>query len=623
MAESLELSCTRSLGRSLAPLPGESLAGFILRLAHRLRVSPDQVLRRTGLAELQTNAQAAAKSALSTSLSGSRARRFAHAARLSIPEATALTLEPLAGHYPPVARALSFQRAGKRIRRLSWLSPVTARYCPQCLAGDGSVIQNQHGGPWQTCWRLPVVFACLRHNVFLEHLCPGCGHPIGTAFHGQLIARPTIAGLHPAQCRQRHPAAISRPRTPDALCATRLDRSPPPSSDRPGPEFLALQTKINSMLDPHQPGERSSQYLTELLLVSALVEISWPRARPTAADATALGTADRVIADRVDSPEHRYYCAVPPRDARAGAALFLAADRTLNSTDLRSTLTPLAPTENRNRSGIIPRRHHTWDDMLKKHRAECSERFQLATQELVFNFRRDKSGNRAPTRGLGYRPEHVPAFLPKTWVERHLSQFTGLSNKTLRRGSAILLVQRAQGGNLNTAAEFLGLNPRNVHTSRGRTLGTIRSQGDPLTLDLALDALTAELQSTPLIDYQRRRQALATWTLPPDTWEVLLAKLDRKPGAAITDDRKRLAVTVYIWTHVTQGQPEHAPCPAHISEDPVRRREWTIQRRNICRLFGESDRHPHYQQLKTLLHPLIAQLADTIDRNQTPRSGPW
>ncbi|MGP4088760.1 hypothetical protein [Streptomyces sp. KR55] len=82
-------------------------------------------------------------------------------------------------------------------------------------------------------------------------------------------------------------------------------------------------------------------------------------------------------------------------------------------------------------------------------------------------------------------------------------------------------------------------------------------------------------------------------------------------------------VTVYIWTQVTQGQHEHAPCPVHVSEDPVRRREWTIQRRNICRLFGESDHHPHYRQLKTLLHPLIAQLSDTIDRNKTPRSGPW
>ncbi|MFI6849703.1 hypothetical protein OG535_40660 [Kitasatospora sp. NBC_00085] len=105
---------------------------------------------------------------------------------------------------------------------------------------------------------------------------------------------------------------------------------------------------------------------------------------------------------------------------------------------------------------------------------------------------------------------------------------------------------------------------------------------------------------------------------------MLLARLDRQPGdAALADDRKRLAVTVHIWTQVTQGESEFVPCPAHIVDDPVRRREWAVQRRNVSRLFGQTDRHPHYRQLQLLLDPVITQLADTIDTGRRPLSGSW
>jgi hypothetical protein len=41
---------------------------------------------------------------------------------------------------------------------------VAVQLCPACLAGDGSPIQNLHGGPWQRAWRLPVFFLCLQHQ---------------------------------------------------------------------------------------------------------------------------------------------------------------------------------------------------------------------------------------------------------------------------------------------------------------------------------------------------------------------------------------------------------------------------------------------------------------------------
>jgi hypothetical protein len=58
-----------------------------------------------------------------------------------------------------------------------WVFTTASRCCPQCLTGDGSPIQRQHGGAWRKTWRLPVVFACPLHHRLLRHLCPSCGKP--------------------------------------------------------------------------------------------------------------------------------------------------------------------------------------------------------------------------------------------------------------------------------------------------------------------------------------------------------------------------------------------------------------------------------------------------------------
>lgn len=84
------------LPRSLDPLPGELLAGYVMRLAHRLDVAPDTVMRRTGLVHYQANTQAVTKAALSLELPGQRMNDFLTATRLTESEATAeLTSSPL------------------------------------------------------------------------------------------------------------------------------------------------------------------------------------------------------------------------------------------------------------------------------------------------------------------------------------------------------------------------------------------------------------------------------------------------------------------------------------------------------------------------------------------------
>ncbi|GGZ29042.1 TniQ family protein [Streptomyces nitrosporeus] len=608
------------LPRSLDPLPGELLAGYVMRLAHRLYVAPDTVLRRTGLADYMANTQAITRTALSLELPAQQMRDFQTATRLTAAEATALTLLPLAPRYPPIVHSLDVVRAGQRIPSLDWLFPTAARYCPDCLAGDGTPAQTDHGGPWKIEWRLPVVFACSHHQRFLEHLCPACRRSIADHGVGQLIPRPTITGLHPAQCRAPLAHGARRTQRAAQLCGGRLDQ-PQLAPGGPLPKQLAdLQAKIVSMLSPTTPAATAGQYFTDLHMTSGLVMITWPKARPTASGVD-THRADQVLAERKD-PSLSMHVSTPPQDARACASILLAADTILSADDLRAALAPLAPVENRTRSGIDPKRHRSWDAAFQRNQYDCSERFQNAAEYLVSTHRkrrgtRSTGGGRLPQRGLDYGPQHVPAFLPLKWAERHLGAFTaGISMPVLRRTSAVFLVRRALGGSVVDAAEFLGLR------IAGQGLGTpitrwARSQGTPDAYDRALDAITAELTSAPMIDYRHRRECLRDWAMPPNAWHKIADQLARQPSPRyISEDRARLAATAYVWTQVTLGETQFAPQPSESRNNAELDTAWSQDRFSIGHWIRQN-KVPLYQQMKPLLDTYAELLSHDIDTEQS------
>ena len=149
----------RPLTRSLDPLDGESLAGYLLRLSFRLRVSPLRLARLAGCADASSGV------IMRRRMIDLDVRRFAQATRLSDDEAGSLTIASWAGRYPPVTRSTIGQ--GPPVIIDNWLFAGTPRFCPDCLAGDGSAVQQQYGGPWKKTWQLPVAFRpdCLRSRL--------------------------------------------------------------------------------------------------------------------------------------------------------------------------------------------------------------------------------------------------------------------------------------------------------------------------------------------------------------------------------------------------------------------------------------------------------------------------
>jgi hypothetical protein len=212
---------------------------------------------------------------------------FAAATRLDPDEVESLCLNSFASRFPIPRESTTVKRNYIQKRRNWWLFTGPTRYCPTCLAGDGSAIQQAHGGAWRRSWRLPITFACLRHRQMLRYRCTSCDRPahghtmIGA--RGPLVAGPLIGGIHPAQCRWSQTDKANSA-TPD--CGARLD-SADPHTDISDTAF-ALQQRLLDALTHGTPvtiagvDAEPSQYFTDLRLLSQLVNSVWSRARPVA-----------------------------------------------------------------------------------------------------------------------------------------------------------------------------------------------------------------------------------------------------------------------------------------------------------------------------------------------------
>ena len=161
------------------------------------------------------------------------AAAFARTTRLTAAETAGTVHEQHVRPKSVVDTRITADQWGPRSLASPWVFTSATRYCPQCLAGDGSPIQQQHGGAWQKQWRLPVVFACPAHRRLLEHLCPSCRQPA-------MSAAPRSARLaDPARLRRR-PAPRPVPGGPQA--AGRRPARPPlrgqARRSRPGRERI-------------------------------------------------------------------------------------------------------------------------------------------------------------------------------------------------------------------------------------------------------------------------------------------------------------------------------------------------------------------------------------------------
>lgn len=607
------------LPRSLDPLPGESLPGYVLRLAHRLGLSPARVLQLAGL----TGGHLQASRVLMMHLDAEAAGSFARATRLTPAEITCLCMSSMSGRYPQAAPVITSGRQGTRAVTSPWVFTSATRYCPQCLAGDSSPVQRQHGGAWRKTWRLPVVFACPLHHRLLEHLCPTCGQPAMSAPPGGaafLIPHSTSRGLHPAQCR-----AVPRPErgARARLCQARLDspaESPGGDSAVPG-DLLALQARLLALLQPDGPPTvisvgrpaTAARYFADLRLVCSLISGAWPASRNLIPAPGLADAADDYITG-LNSVNPRPYrlCDTPPLDPLPGAAFIAAAARILDGDDLRVIAEFVTPA----RDGVTRKSPRgRWIRRYQRAGHDCSDGFRDALEPLMHTFQRADQrshGRRAPARQVSFAPGHIPEHLQDDWFYRHFHHIGGIRPRLLRRAAALRLVQMSAGGSLAEAAAFLGIDHRYIAASPGSSAFA----DGPAEFRLAVHALASELSTTPdLIDYRHRREALRNWCIDPAAWQDITGQLPRTKGPFQPElsDCKRQFATEVVWARITQG--EHVMAPQLI-EDQLSRPDptWNRRRDNMWHFYRAHPLKPHYAALKEILNALADNLAAQIDQ---------
>jgi hypothetical protein len=633
---------TRPLPRSLDPLPGEGLDGFLLRLSYRLERSPYRIARLTGM--MKPSGFAVMTFPHLMHLPPGRREQFARATRLSPGEVAGLCLSSLADWYPPASPTPQTRGwAGSVPPGNHWVFSRATRYCPQCLAGDGSAIQNDLGGPWHKTWRLPVVFACVKHTRFLEHLCPACARPIhdavtargaSTEESSKMLPQTGRSDLHPTQCRL--PLASDVIHTRDApTCGAGLSGAPAdPAAIRAEQEPVELQQRIDDLLDPSTPGDTISggmpaaarQYFIDLRLITHLIRASWPRPQ----DLLAIpGAAREAISQdhRRGQQQHRDLRGirrttydVPPLDARTCAALLITADRLLQCQQPR-----LLTEQLRHLLGYDTRSpgHATWTRQILVGKPDCSPGLRRALAPILQTNTPLPSGRvrkalQTPVRKTRYRPEHIAGFLQDDWYQRCFARMEGIRPRNLRRAAAIHLCQIAVGGPVTDAARLVGMPATHARQSVDAVYRWARSRPDPGEFETALHQLADELDSAPhLIDYQRRRDALNHWCIDPATWQQLTNGLEHNHhGQMALGDHKRQAASIFVWTRVTQSEHLLAPRPIFDQQPPEVRTAWRPTLGNICRGFLAGRGGPDALRLKDRLDEYADTLAASIDRGE-------
>ncbi|WP_079149908.1 TniQ family protein [Streptomyces agglomeratus] len=478
------------LPRSLDPAQGELLAGYLLRLAHRIGISPLGLAHRCGL-----TAGTTFPTHHLVRLDSNQARQTATVCRLALPEVHALTLATQAPSYPPLHPVyLGRHQSQIDMANDGWVFTAFSRYCPACLADTAGL---PGGSVWQGSWRLPHIFLCTRHHRLLDWRCPDCQAPaFSNGYRADGRWRPTQltpsprSRLHPAQCRHR--PGTGR----DPACAQRLDH---PSAAGEGPTEAMVHAQqrlsaaarsvagqqVESLGGPTSP----QRFLNDVRAATLAICSTWPATAEALTgtehlDAVAahVETLSRAPAERAGAQGDGWLARSvdhPPGDPLRAAALMALVVRILDDPDGQTVLASVLSRLPSSRAGY--RR-------LKRLAPHCSSGMNTAIDEST-HLRHGTVGPPAlfpqpPSHQGLIDPKNIPQHLPDAWAWP-LDELNGPATQ-LRRDAAIRLVQMTRGGSRAAAARYLGITPGALQSA---TVSIRAWQKMPANADAYQDAL--------------------------------------------------------------------------------------------------------------------------------------
>ncbi|MEA5367143.1 hypothetical protein VA596_46980 [Amycolatopsis sp., V23-08] len=161
--------------------------------------------------------------------------------------------------------------------------------------------------------------------------------------------------------------------------------------------------------------------------------------------------------------------------------------------------------------------------------------------------------------------------IPQRLPEHYLQPLWDLGapailRRALSRFASITVTQAATGLSLARAAAVLDVPPGWGYAARHAVRGWAERHDRRADLEAALSAVIDRLTADPPeADYRARRQALADWLIPPETWTSVTVPLQAKQLARnrlLTTDwgpDKHRATSLVLWAVMTRGDYLTAP----------------------------------------------------------------
>lgn len=411
----------------------------------------------------------------------------------------------------------------RQVAARGWTPAHGTQACPSCLRDHQM---------WRLVWRLPLVTACLDHQVVLISGCPRCGRPFRDQQHSPLrrVGAATVCGNptgpDPTRpCRQD----LATLRTA-AVDATTLY-----SQYRIHAALVGIDTAVLG-----QPADPRS-YLTDLRhLATLLLHLA---GRPGSQHLAGWTSQLQAETDARSGTRGPRWGLRPPEDPALRGAVLAAADRVLTAPDLQQAgarLTPwleLTPTSPEGVLGWL---------------ADRTVMTPLLTRLVLTG--------RSPHRRLSHRLDTttptvadlilIPQLLPDHLYQQHLAGLFDCRPDTVRLYATLCLARPlTEVASWSAAAEALGL-PARLGAATARAASAGRLDGP----DRYLDALHHTAQRLPGRNYRDLEQAIAR-RQSQSRWFTGWAHRHRSG----TRRGSRGHAVTWLWINAAHGHPDTSP----------------------------------------------------------------
>ena len=565
----------RQLQSRVPPQPGQTFSSYLAHLASSLNPKPSLVtlLYLTGVIDVEE--VKAIGPGFGVDLTEQQIQNFAWTTRLEPAQVEAMLLS----HYDGIAldlEGLNVQDVSsvRQVARDNWGFFSTTRICPQCIAENGAELLP---------WKLPLVFACTKHEVLLADTCPKCANPFSLNRSGG-GSRPLFASMvqRPGFCLNAPAVGYAGAGRSAIPCLQPLAQMHVESIHQ-FPRLLLCQQQIRKVLNgqPSRVAGRTTsaiEYLdhlrstTALLLYAALPE-DLGELPPAALAAFGTYFQDREARlqereDRRASGDRGGPALVAYRGVQRSAALMAAVVPTavelLDTSTVGELADQLLPLIERARE--IKRNKVRLINVDFSFEGPLEEAIDLALAPRAEFDRR--LGLKSTFRGKEHMGEaydftstHVPQLFWEHQFRRTFKPIiaeSDMRDDSARRVLSMALVKLTGPLSWAQAATELKLPASSATGSANKFMGLIATLGRTNQFGLALHHVAAELAANPVrTDYDALRRRFDMFTeIDYDAWSVLATLSGVMPGKR---GGKHRFAAAWVWASVTGGDFRLSP----------------------------------------------------------------